>query len=1205
MASTLIQRHVFGAKVNTDRALTFADDSHLLYPCGHSVVKYNIGNYSQNFINGSPNQGEITAIAGSHGKRYLAIAEAGSTPCVSLYNMRRLYRSKVLGSTPEVTNCEYSSIAFNKSDTKLVGLTSGKHQYIVLWTLDKGAVVAAHPVVYERGITLYGIQFNKLNSDILCVNGNGFLRFFTTENNNIAECPMDEEFAGRETSDYTSAAYIAENQLISGTSQGGLLYFNDQDFKLALPESPDDGQAVLDVLSFSRGFITASADGSVRIYEYADDVNIAFSQSKKLQLTSSELEGGSRILSLAVSPAEDYLALATSVNAIYKLPLGTVLSKDEGDFAELVPAHGPKEGEYLHRRGSMNSCKVHSLDSAIRKPIVVTSGSDNTIRVWNYVDKTQELCKHFADTAFSVACHPSGLHILAGFTDKLRYMNVLLDDLRPMKEINIKNCKECRFAKGGHLFAAMNVKLIQVYNSYTCEMLHSLRGHSGVITSLSFSPDDRTLLSAGLDGRLYAWNMVDGRRTGEYVAKDIKISNASATSDETTAYSVGTDKRLSLVDLNAQQVERGVPSKKALGSVVVGSGLTGILMTGESDECDTGNIISYPYPLPEGEPETISYAATSSGISKMILSHDSTQLFASGLDGSVLVYEVRDKDGRIPFREATAKMPWSDEVLVTRSDLEDMASAIAELEETQEEMQSNNEYALRMKEIAFQEDMKKLTERYSAELEQEKQQYELLQEEKMDLEREFGESISALQVSHRSEKQKREGLYQEKIMEEVERYQQKENECQKALEDHRARKQELIDAHERNMANKREFYEQQLKEARERRQEMADDKKGTLRDWEETRNQMEQDLDEQTNNMRKSYESRLEEQKQLILKCKSENGIMKKKFASLQKDIEDQQEEVQSLEENKYKLDQQISSLGKEIEVLNTMIKEKDASIGEKEKRIYELKKKNQELEKFKFVLDYKIRELKRQIEPRENEIANMKQQIKEVDAELESFHQSNAELDEAIGDIRKQIDQLHEDTSKKKIQLTKVNGIIKRFHTELYKVSHSILEPEDLRENFLKLYEEFVPKGKTLQGADQSIVEEYEKQKQYLESTVNEMQKRVNENSDAARKENFSLMQENMQLINELSSLRKQAQELETEKKNRRMRRPHPPSRGKQRPGTGESKGSELDMTVEEASKTISQQKEFIGNLRAEVKRLEEALVQQRPYEREKPQKA
>lgn len=49
------------------------------------------------------------------------------------------------------------------------------------------------------------------------------------------------------------------------------------------------------------------------------------------------------------------------------------------------------------------------------------------------------------------------------------------------------------------------------------------------------------------------------------------------------------------------------------------------------------------------------------------------------------------------------------------------------------------------------------------------------------------------------------------------------------------------------------------------------------------------------------------------------------------------------------------------------------------EKRIYDLKKKNQELEKFKFVLDYKIKELKKQIEPRETDIKNMKEQIQEV----------------------------------------------------------------------------------------------------------------------------------------------------------------------------------------------------------------------------------
>lgn len=48
------------------------------------------------------------------------------------------------------------------------------------------------------------------------------------------------------------------------------------------------------------------------------------------------------------------------------------------------------------------------------------------------------------------------------------------------------------------------------------------------------------------------------------------------------------------------------------------------------------------------------------------------------------------------------------------------------------------------------------------------------------------------------------------------------------------------------------------------------------------------------------------------------------------------------------------------------------------------------QLEKFKFVLDYKIKELKRQIEPRENEISDMRNQIEEMDLELEQVLRNN-----------------------------------------------------------------------------------------------------------------------------------------------------------------------------------------------------------------------
>jgi len=59
---------------------------------------------------------------------------------------------------------------------------------------------------------------------------------------------------------------------------------------------------------------------------------------------------------------------------------------------------------------------------------------------------------------------------------------------------------------------------------------------------------------------------------------------------------------------------------------------------------------------------------------------------------------------------------------------------------------------------------------------------------------------------------------------------------------------------------------------------------------------------------------------------------------------------------------------------------ERDTMIGDKEKKIYSLKKKTQELEKFKFVLDYKIRELKRDIAPRGMEINRLSKETREMD---------------------------------------------------------------------------------------------------------------------------------------------------------------------------------------------------------------------------------
>ena len=102
---------------------------------------------------------------------------------------------------------------------------------------------------------------------------------------------------------------------------------------------------------------------------------------------------------------------------------------------------------------------------------MVTCGIDKTIRVWNYLTLDMELSKEFEETVSSVALHPSGLNILAGFFDRLRLMNLLIDDIRVFKEFHLKNSTVCSFSCGGHLLAAVSNKEIQVFSSISFDKM--------------------------------------------------------------------------------------------------------------------------------------------------------------------------------------------------------------------------------------------------------------------------------------------------------------------------------------------------------------------------------------------------------------------------------------------------------------------------------------------------------------------------------------------------------------------------------------------------------------------------------------------------------------------------------------------------------------------------------------------------------------
>ncbi len=112
------------------------------------------------------------------------------------------------------------------------------------------------------------------------------------------------------------------------------------------------------------------------------------------------------------------------------------------------------------------------------------------------------------------------------------------------------------------------------------------------------------------------------------------------------------------------------------------------------------------------------------------------------------------------------------------------------------------------------------------------------------------------------------------------------------------------------------------------------------------------------------------------------------------------------------------------------------------------MKKKNQELEKFKFVLDYKIKELKRQIEPREQDIQSMKGKVKEMNFELDHYHKSNAKLDLNINELKLKLKAAEKEVDREKEKWKMISASIWKFKVELLEAVQHIQDPKLLRVN-------------------------------------------------------------------------------------------------------------------------------------------------------------
>ncbi|KAM7161419.1 cilia- and flagella-associated protein 57 isoform 2-T2 [Macrochelys suwanniensis] len=1088
--------HIFGLRSRVANNVCYFDEQIIIYPSGNSCVKYHLEQKWQKFIQGSEKSQGMLALAMSPNRRYLAISEiVQEKPTITIYELSSVpcKKRKVL-SVFDFPVQEFVSLAFSPDSKYLVAQTGPPESNLAYWMWEKQRTMAIVKADIQNN-PVYQVSFNPQDNTQVCITGNGIFKLFRYTEGTLKQT----NFQRGEPQNYLSHVWLTEDRVMVGTDTGKLFLFESGDLRwetsieckeppsevekdelareseslIEFPtaSSPDlssemlcetvgQQQASLPQISaiaaYSKGFACSAGPGVVLLFEKTEEKE-GYRENREIRIPQDQRSSDPNqsdkqdVMCMCFSPSEETLLISTSKNQLY------IFTMSSTEIIKGEPAHF----EYLNF--PLHSAAITGLDTCIRKPLVVTCSLDRSVRIWNYETNTLDLYKEYQEEAYAVSLHPTGLYILVGFSDKLRLMNLLIDDIRTFKDFTVRGCRECTFSNGGHLFAAVNGNVIHIYSTTSFENVNNLKGHNGKVRSVIWSADDNKLISCGTDGAVYEWSLLTGKRESECVLKSCSYSGVAISPDAKIIFAVGSDQTLK--EISDSSILREVPTFDVTYTAIVMSHSGRMVFTGTS----MGTIRSMKYPLPVHK-EFNEYQAHAGPVTKMSITCDDQFLLTVSEDGCLLIWKVYDKEGRGLKREK--EVGYADEVLITKTDMEEKTQVMLELKTRVEELKMENEYQLRLKDMNYNEKMKELTEKFIQEMESLKTKNQVLKAQKEKQELQYQEQLSELMEKQSREVQDLESGNNQKLLLEYEKYQELQVKSQRMQEEYEKQLHDMEETKNQALEELTEYYEAKLHEKTTLLEEAQDDARQQLREFEETKKQIEEDEDREIQEIKIKYERRLREERESNLRLKGETGIMRKK-----------------------------------------------------EKRIYDLKKKNQELEKFKFVLDYKIKELKKQIEPRENDIKAMKEQIQEMEGELERFHKQNMQLELNITELRQKLKATDREMHKEQQKERDMEALVKRFKTDLHNCVGFIQEPKKLKEGIRELYDKYVQQADMVEivGVDTDLQQEYTRQREHLERNLATLKKKVVKESEIHRADNVRIMQENVSLIKEINELRRE----------------------------------------------------------------------------------
>ena len=206
---------------------------------------------------------------------------------------------------------------------------------------------------------------------------------------------------------------------------------------------------------------------------------------------------------------------------------------------------------------------------------------------------------------------------------------------------------------------------------------------------------------------------------------------------------------------------------------------------------------------------------------------------------------------------------------------------------------------------------------------------------------------------------------------------------------------------------------------------------------------------------------------------------------------------------------------------------ERERTIKDKQKKIDQYFKQTQELEKFKFVLDYKIKELKRDIGPSKDNIQFLHEQVNKMQIEVKHFQRISDNLDLIVKDMKLRHKGLEEENSKCGVKLDRQALEMNRFRKDVREVVTNIGDFKKLKKGIVKLYKTYVLEETVRQSAAQDNSNNGNSMKGYKETQLDFLRGKLTQEETLHRDVNQRFMKDQVDLLDIINEKRKQFHEL------------------------------------------------------------------------------